>query len=989
MDDRTDIPNKYQFGQFRLDLADAQISHLNEPVNLTPKAFSVLTQLVQANGSLVRKDDLFDTVWAGTVVSESALTVCIREIRKVLGDCSKKPEYIETVHKRGYRFVAKITTSKYQNTLSKLKAIKHVDRLKHFIDREQELHQLDESLALAKQGQRQIVFVTGEAGIGKTSFIDACQARFEQTDSARSARGQCVMHHGRVEPYLPWLDAMTDLCSKDDSALDIFKRIAPMWLLHTPSLLSQSERSDLEISLAGVSGERMLREMINVLNELTVKNLLVVYLDDMHFSDLASLELLSSVAHRREQAKLLIVATFRPIEKFVVPAVSEIKQELMVRYLCSEVVLKPFSLKNICDYINYSFEKNKLGEELASAILESTNGNPLFVMNVIQHLVKQKQLQNIDGYWNINCELNQVVSCIPENLIQLIGSHIDKLSPQIREILEVAAVASDVNTKDGQFSVIEVAHALEADPTIIESRCDQLVEERHLLNSVETGYWPDGTMLIRYAFNHSLYKRALYQSISPGRRAILHHRLGQRLESAYKNCETQIALKLAIHYEQGRDYELATHYLKTSAETAFQLGLNTQAINSLRQALELSMLITDKAKRQLLEMEIYTSLGTILIADKGNDAPEVEKYFSLARDLANRLDDKSQLFRIIFGLRSCCLFSGRLKQAHQLSKELFDLASELNNDDLIVEANVALCSTANFLGEFEQTLNYAKSAINTYSSDRYQFHVANYGLDPGVYCHGRAAKALLCLGYPDQALNWAKRCLKMAQQIDSPYTMAFALNKCAWINLLRKDAKHAEKWANQAITLSENHGYTFFVTWANIIKGWSLVAQGDASIGLKQIQNSLDLHTNMADGVRSYLLTVYADACLHAKAYLKGIEVLNNVVEGAEYFFQADRLHIRAKLMFNMIQQTDTEFSQDIHIIEAYLLRSIECATTQQAKWYEIQAKTTLAEHLHSNRQSAEAYDLLHTVEQWFTQGQSTSVIKHARDVLKKIDSPG
>lgn len=207
------------FEPFLLDPVNACLWRGAEAIHLTPKVFEVLAYLLRHAGRLVTKDELLSAVWPDTVVGEASLTVCIREIRKALGDQPQAPQFIETKHRRGYRFIAPITQSD--------RAVDDVRQAMptggaplaeagaappEMVGREAELLRLQGWLDKALRGERQVVFVTGEPGIGKTTLVDAfCQGHGPRP-GVWIARGQCFEHHGPGEPYLPVLEALNQLC---------------------------------------------------------------------------------------------------------------------------------------------------------------------------------------------------------------------------------------------------------------------------------------------------------------------------------------------------------------------------------------------------------------------------------------------------------------------------------------------------------------------------------------------------------------------------------------------------------------------------------------------------------------------------------------------------------------------------------------------------------------------------------------------------------
>src|SRR4029453_12321454 len=163
-----------RFGPFRLDLATARVWRGSQALKLTAKALAVLRHLAAHPGQVVTKDELFAAVWPQTVVSDAALTVCIRELRQALGDNAQVPQYIETVHRQGYRFIAPLYDSSAVATSPLLVREGAAQTLSPgLVGRAAELRQLQHWLEKAVAGQRQLVFVTGEAGIGKTAVVDA------------------------------------------------------------------------------------------------------------------------------------------------------------------------------------------------------------------------------------------------------------------------------------------------------------------------------------------------------------------------------------------------------------------------------------------------------------------------------------------------------------------------------------------------------------------------------------------------------------------------------------------------------------------------------------------------------------------------------------------------------------------------------------------------------------------------------------------------
>jgi DNA-binding winged helix-turn-helix (wHTH) protein len=317
------------FGDFSLDLAKEQLLCSGQMVALTPKAFAVLRRLVEDGGQVVSKEDLRRAGWAKTHVSDGVLKVIIFEIRRALGDDPVAPRFIETVPRRGYRFTAPRTR------VPRLAAAADVRTA--LVGRDALLAQLDQRLERARAGQRQLVFLSGEAGIGKTAVLDTFLARAASDPDLLIARGTCLEHYGAAEAYLPVLEAFGRLLREPgaERAIRVLKTHAPTWLVQLPWL---EDREALSRELFGVTTERMLREMAEALETLTATTPLLLVLEDLHWSDYSTLDLLGMLARRQEAARLLVIGSYRSVDVIVkAHPLRALVQELRVRRQCEDI----------------------------------------------------------------------------------------------------------------------------------------------------------------------------------------------------------------------------------------------------------------------------------------------------------------------------------------------------------------------------------------------------------------------------------------------------------------------------------------------------------------------------------------------------------------------------------------------------------------------------------------------------------------------------
>jgi DNA-binding winged helix-turn-helix (wHTH) protein/tetratricopeptide (TPR) repeat protein len=584
-----------RFPPFRLDLDDASLWRGATEVRLTPKALAVLHCLVERQGQLVTKDALLERVWPGTVVGDAVLKVCIREIRKAMGDQVGAPRFVATVHRRGYRFIADVTDVDPRPGRGEGPGRSTADGAvsgrasyrgpAHFVGREPILDRLQTGLEAAWRGSRQIVFVTGEPGIGKTGVVEAFLERVAADPRVWIARGQCVETYGTQEPYLSLLDALGRLCRETggDWLVALLRQHAPTWLVQMPWLLRPADRDALQQELLGATRERMLREIAEAVEALTSEAPLVVVLEDLHWSDAATVDLLSLLARRSQPARLLLIGTYRPVDLIVRQhPLKEVKLELQAAGRCQELSLELLGVAAVADYLRERFAHNAFPSGLAQVINRRTEGNPLFMVSVVDDLVGRELIAMRDGRWEVRAGLEEVELSVPESLRQMIERRIDQLSGEERRILAAGSVAGM------EFSAASVAAALNQATAEVEERCDELARRQLFIRSLGAREWPDRTVASSYGFVHALHQNALYQSITLTRRQHLHQAIGEREEIGHGDRTRDIAGALAVHFQHAGDERRAVRYLAEAADTASRRHANVEAVGYVARALDIA-----------------------------------------------------------------------------------------------------------------------------------------------------------------------------------------------------------------------------------------------------------------------------------------------------------------------------------------------------------------------------------------------------------------
>ena len=972
---------RWTFGPFAVDPANACLWRGTEAVALSPKAFDVLHYLVQHPNRVVTKDEILDAVWPETAVTDAVVRVAIGALRKALDDTAS-PRFIATVPRRGYRFLVPVTVADASESTA-VPPSPHATLTPAprplLVGREAMLQRLEEAWARARQGQRQVVWVTGEAGIGKTTVVEAFRAAVATDPAVWLAAGQCVEHYGTGEAYLPVLETLGQLCrgTGGEHLVTLLRQHAPTWLVQMPWLLTTAHREQLRDELQGVTRERMLREFAEVVDTLTAETPLVLILEDLHWSDYATLDLLALLARRRTPARLLVIGTYRPVEAIVHHhPLRTVVQDLRRHGHATELPLALLSVEAVAAYLAVRFPRQQFPVALAPWLHQRTDGQPLFLVTLVQALVEWGVLHAHDGCWTVQEELDTLALNVPESLRQLLERQITHLPSEAQRVLEVASVAGV------EFVAAAVAAGLEADAITVEEHCETLVGQQ-LLRPLGVTTWPNGMVAARYAFVHALYQQVVYQGLGAGRRVRLHQRLGECLETAYGSQAREVAAELAEHFVRGQDTWRAVRYVHQAAENAAHRQAHREAIAYLRQALELlkGMAETPQLLRQ--ELAIQLALGPALMVTRGFAAPEAADIYARARQLCEQLDDTQQLFPVLVGLWRSAHVQAQLQMARALGEQLLSLAKAQGDSALFVEAHGPLGQTLCMQGEPILAREHLNQVVTLYEPHRHSALVFHVGYDPGVYARAMEGWVLWLLGYPEQALQRSQDALRLAREQSHPFTLSITLATVALLQQMRRDGEAPLEHMQASMVLATEHGFPYLRTVGTVLQGWALTRGGQVAEGMVQMRQGLaELRAMGAEVLRPYLLALLAEVCGRSGQIEAGLGVLEEALVTAENhtegFNEADLHRLKGDLLLRQCGAAGFE-------AEACFQRALDIARHQQAKSLELRAATSLARLWQRQGKHDDARQLLAEVYGWFTEGFDTADLQEAKALLDAL----
>ena len=979
-----------QFGPYQLDPSNACVWQGKQALSLRPKAFAVLRYLLDHAGQLVTKDELFDTVWPGVYVTDGALKECVREIRNTLGDKARQPQYVETVHRRGYRFIAAVTTSPapVRSPESGVQSPHPPHLSGDIVGRDGELGQLQDWLGKSLRGERQIIFLTGEAGIGKTTVLQAFInriARITQTSEIWTGLGQCIEQYGAGEAYLPVLEALGRLCRQDKQLIDVLSQHAPSWLVQMPALLETSQLEALQARLAGLTQERMLREMAEAMEVLTVQHPLILALEDVQWSDTATVELIAALARRHEPARLLIIATYRPGDALVQDhPFKKLQHELQMHGQCQEMLLSPLSQEAVGTYLTHRFPDSPLPIQLASPLYQQTEGNPLFLVNTVDYLARQGLVGQANGGWQLHNTVQDITAKVPDTLQQIIERQIDYLPPQHQQLLDVASIAG------ATFSAAAVAAGLEAEVVTVETQCETLARQEQFIQTTGIEEWPNGTVSSQFAFQHGLYQEVLYDRVGAARNRQLHRRIGDRKEAGYGDQAKTIAGQLAVHFQSGRDHQRAVRYLHLAGERASQLSANTESIAHLNNGLALLPRLPDTPERAQQELLLHVTLGPVLMATQGYGSPEAERVYTQARALCSQVGETRQLLPVLWGLFTFYAMKGDLPTARKLGEQFIQLAERVQDAPSLLLAYRMYGNGYYWQGQFTSALDYLDRGIIVYDPQQHHKLAFQTITDSGVFLRGYAAGTLWMLGYPTQALKRLHEALHLAQDLAHTNSLAYALIWAVTVNQLQGDIRAVSEQAETLMSVSREAEFSFGFTTGTFMQGWTLVEQGQAKEGLEQLRQGLAARRMTNERTdETHLLMVLAQAYGRAGQAEEGLLAVNeglDLVEQTGRTVCAAELHrLKGALTLQQFSVRGSTFKGIEEDVETSFLKALEVARQQEAKAWELRASMSLAKLWQRQGKTAEAYQLLSDVYGWFTEGSDSPHLQEARALLEEL----
>jgi hypothetical protein len=433
--------------------------------------------------------------------------------------------------------------------ITRTPAVAYVSRKRISVGRDRERAELRTAYEAADSGVGRFIAVAGEPGIGKSTLVDDFLG--EIATPAWIGRGRCSERLAGAEAHLPFLEALDSLLKRDPAVTAVMKQHAPGWYVQiAPVSAEESSAARLLADTRSGSAERLMREMTALLTELARSRPVVLFLDDVQWADVSTVDLLGYLAPRIAQLRVLLLVTYRPTDLTVSRhAFLRLRADLSAHGALREVAVAFLTQEDVAEYL--SSQLPEAPGDLAALIYRKTEGSPLFMVDLVRYLRER----GVPADWSAEIERN-----VPESLRGMIERKLEGLDDSERQLLRVAAV------QGFQFDSAVVAEVLGRDPADVEDALQSLDRVQGLVQMLREQVLPNRLFSLRYQFVHVLYQSALYASVTPSRKASWSSKVAGALEAAHGERKSSIAAELALLYEMARDPWRASEHFLAAAE---------------------------------------------------------------------------------------------------------------------------------------------------------------------------------------------------------------------------------------------------------------------------------------------------------------------------------------------------------------------------------------------------------------------------------------
>lgn len=942
---------QFSFADFRVDLAEETLQRGSRLIRLRPKAWAVLRYLLEHPGRLVRKEEIFRAVWPETAVTDDSLSLAIREIRKALGETGRSSEILRTEHKRGFRFIPVVTSgqprppqaARHPSTAAPRAPKEHVQKARLLVGRQGELASVHDAYRRACQGQSQVVFLSGEAGIGKTSLLDSFLGSLQQParKAKRESRQQppviaracCVNQYGNTGTFAPIIDLLSELWRTQPALKPVLRRLVPWWVSQIPGAPQRGQSS-------GASNpSRAVSDLVHALASVAASQALILVLDDMEWSDAGSIDVVSRLASRPTPARLLLLVGYRPSDSIVRKSpLPSVCRELLYKRRAQEIRLGPLNRAAVDQYLQTRLRLKQIPAQVSRSLLHYSEGHPFFLSALVDALLEKSPAPPSEAA--LLNHVSQLAGRAPTTIQTMIEAKLTQLSGPELQLLEAASVLGL------HFDLQALSAVLQLEEEQVSDLCTNLIHQGRFLERLDSG---DQTDRQELRFQHSLYRTVLYDQLAHARRTALHRRAANHLEAsgAKRGQQPNQSAILATHLERAGEHLRAVVVLQQSADRSSTRQAHGEAVAALQQSLAVIERSPQSIDSQTRHLALSVSLAAAMVRDRGFVHPQLPQVLQEIVGTSYSSDLQAAHLVAYSGLHLAHFFRGQIRASREACEHLQAIANKTSLPLYQVLADVSLgwnCLAAGDLGRAQALLR---------SGELLEANLPSATVDSGLPTPKPLAAlgmalTMALLGETKAGRALADSACSSIEPDRHPIERASALVLSAIVHLTCGSFREAAKRAAQAVKIARS----------SPIRMWTLAAEVVQATAQAQMQPSTALLTRVTQDLARYqgegyallcpmVLVTAAEAALRlrqrkaATGFLE--QALHLVESGGERFWEAEIYRVQALATANLSAR------------EQLLRQAIEVAHEQQSLLLEQRSMTHLSNLLVATKRQGEA----------------------------------
>src|SRR6266850_2444909 len=841
-------------------------------------------------------------------------------------------------------------------------------QLTNFVGREQEIALLLGRWREAVDGEGQVVLLCGEAGIGKSRIVRSlCEHLAEER--YRTIQFQCSPYHTNTAlyPAINFLRHAAGIAGQDSAEGQLNKLEAMMTengienqdtvSVFADLLSIQRHHRDPPLTVSSETRKDMtLEALVHYLERLAGRSPVLFILEDAHWLDPTTLDLMTRIIGRIRQMRVLLLITFRPNFKPVWADYSHV----------TSLTLSRLPRRQSAALVAAMAGGKALPPEVQQAILAKADGVPLYIEAMTENVLESGLLTEGNDAFSLKAPLKELP--IPDSLQALLMERVDRLGPA-KDIVQTGAAIGREFTYELLRATVELTDS-------------QLRQALDLFVASGLIYQEGEIPLATYHFKHALVQDAAYSTLPKKPRRVLHARIAKALESRFAERVKMEPELLAYHYEQAGLAGPAVEYWHRAARRDAERSANIEALHHFNKALDLLQDLPQGPERNALELEILLARGVPLLSVKGHASDEVEHNYRRAKDLSQEHSGSVHQFRAIWGLWVFHQVRGQLANSRGLAENLLALAHREQSADLLIEAHRILGSTYFFLGRFDEARTQLLSAKSLHDPNQHRLQALRYAQDPGITAGSYLARTLWILGEVEQAETMAREAIGMARELEHPLTRVFTLVYLCWIYSTLGNPNRTLELADEAIAVSTQYSFALGLALATASQGWALAENGQEE-GLGKLINGLSaIRVTGATLDNTFTLALLAEIYLRNNRVEDGLGAIEEAQKlagtGGELFWQAELLRLKGELLLG---QSDPS----VPAAEQCFSEALKIAQDQHAKMLELRAATSLAKLWRKQNKLDEAKRILNAVYSRFTESSDNRDLIEAKTVLDQL----